>query len=292
VAGDSRLTEHGGRVIDAHHHLWRLEPGRTVWPAPDDGPLYRSFGWGDLEPELDAAGVSATVVVQTADSDEDTDFLLDAARGNPRIAGVVGWLPLHDPAIAAARLDVLRADPAFVGVRCLIHRIGDDDWLARADVDRGFALLERDGIPYDVVSDRPRQLRHVATVAARHPGLPLVIDHLSKPPIGRADHSEWRVALARAAEHPNVFGKLSGLYPAVGDPTVWSRETLRPFVEQALELFEADRLMLGSDWPVCVVAGGYARVWTALREFVDELSPTERDHLLGGTAVRFYRLAE
>jgi L-fuconolactonase len=143
-----------------------------------------------------------------------------------------------------------------------------------------------------VVSDRPRQLRHVATVAARHPGLPLVIDHLSKPPIGRADHSEWRVALARAAEHPNVFGKLSGLYPAVGDPTVWSRETLRPFVEQALELFEADRLMLGSDWPVCVVAGGYARVWTALREFVDELSPTERDHLLGGTAVRFYRLAE
>lgn len=276
-------------VIDAHHHLWELTSS-TVWPAPEDGPLYRDFDLAELEPQLDDAEVDRTVLVQTEDSDADTDFLLAAAASSSRVAGVVGWLPLDRPSRAETRLGVLEAAPKFVGVRCLIHRIGDDDWLVRPDVDDGLTMLERHGVPFDVVADQPAQLHHVAGIAARHPDLPLVIDHLAKPPIGAGDDSAWRAELVRAAGPSNVHAKLSGLYPRVGDRRDWTAQTLRPYVELALELFGADRLMLGSDWPVCVTAGGYQRVWSALHHLIDELSPAECAAIRGDTATRFYRL--
>jgi L-fuconolactonase len=143
------------------------------------------------------------------------------------------------------------------------------------------------------VTADPSALAHVPTICDRHPDLRLVIDHLGKPPIrgSEAQFRSWRHLLARAAESPRVYAKVSGLYPAVGDTTAWTADDLRAVVAVALEIFGPDRLMLGSDWPVSVLAGGYGRVWGQLSRIVEELDPAERSALLGGTASAFYGLA-
>lgn len=283
-------------IIDSHHHLWRVDvaaDARPRWPTLADGALYRDFRWSELAPQLDAANVHRTILVQSDDSDAHTDFLLDQAARHKRIAGVVGWLRLDDPAATDQRLDELSGRRAFVGVRCQIHRLADNDWLARPDVDRSFGILERAGMPFDVVSDQPSQLRHVAAVAHRHPDLPLVIDHLSKPPIGIApEGTAWHRELVRAAAQPNTYAKLSGLYPQTDRSSGSLANAIRPYVDVALGLFGPRRLMLGSDWPVCLVAGGYAIVWSALLELVGELSADEQGAVLGGTATRVYRIPE
>jgi L-fuconolactonase len=277
-------------VIDAHQHLWN--PARVAydWLGPDLAPIDRAIEFPDLAPLLEATGVERTVLVQSADNAADTDYMFEVAAAHPEIAAVVGWVPLDDPAAVAERLPVLRADPAFVGIRNLIHTKPDADWLLRPDVDASLGILAAEGVPFDVVAVLPRHLEHVPTLSERQPALRMVIDHLAKPPIKAEDDGSWRTLMARAARNPRVYAKVSGLYPAAGDLGAWTADDVRPYLEVALELFGAERLMFGGDWPISVLAGGYLRVWEELNRLFDELSPGDRAAILGGTAVEFYRI--
>ncbi|MFN8224786.1 MAG: amidohydrolase family protein [Gaiellales bacterium] len=279
-------------LIDAHHHLWHPERASYPWLTPALGPLNRPMEWDRLEPQLRAIGVTHTVLVQSGDNDEDTDYLLEQADAHPSIAAVVAWVPLAEPERAEIRLDELARHPAFRGVRCSIHFEDDVDWLLRPEVSEGLRLLSARGIPYDHVGVRRRHLALVPELADRHPELVVVLDHLSKPPIGKDDAwvAGWQANLRAAAANPNVVAKLSGLFPSRGDMSAWTAETIRPFVFFALEVFGADRLMWGSDWPISDLAGGYRKAWDELSLLLGELSPRERDSILWRTAARVYRI--
>src|SRR5665648_423387 len=191
-------------------------------------------------------------------------------------------------AAAADRLAELRRNPKVVGVRNLIHNIPDPDWLLRPDVDEGLAVLETEGVTFDLVAVLPRHLELVSTLSERHPGLKIVIDHLAKPPIGLDGTEPWWTLIERAAENPLVHAKVSGLYSATADSSAWTTDAVRPFVMRALEVFGADRLMYGGDWPISLLSGGYRRVWEGLSVIFAELGSEEQRWVLGGTAERFY----
>lgn len=279
-------------IIDAHHHLWDRSRAQYPWLGPHLPLIDRDILFEELEPQLDAAGISRTVVVQAADNDEDTAFMLEQADRHDRIAGVVGWIPLDDPDRAAARLEALRAHPTFVGIRHGINSEPDAEWLLRAEVGEGLRLLEREGIPFDLVSVRRRHLDLVPELVERHPDLRIVIDHASKPPIKRDEREPWWTNIARAAQSPNVWAKLSGLMPAGGDLAQWSPDDLRPYVDRVLESFGADRLMWGSDWPIIDLAGGLGRALEAMQDLSAQWSQAERDAVFSGSAIRFYGLGE
>ncbi|MET9358467.1 amidohydrolase family protein [Streptomyces sp. NPDC006617] len=279
-------------VVDAHLHVWDPEQAAYEWLGPAMAPVDRAMRFHDALPALRTAGVGAAVLVQAADNDEDTDLMLATAARHPEVVGVVAWVPLDDPGRARARLAVLRRDPHVVGVRTLLHERSDPDWVLGPDADAGLALLAEAGLPFDYSTTSPAALRHLPELSARHPALRLVVDHLGKPPVGggREDRAEWHRLIAAAAKHPGVHAKFSGLYSASGALDAWSTDELRPFVEDALELFGPERLMYGGDWPVSLLAGGYARTWEAMCELLAPLAPDDRAAVLGGTATRLYRL--
>ncbi|GAA2370123.1 amidohydrolase family protein [Nonomuraea africana] len=275
-------------IVDAHQHFWNLETGSYSWPTPDLPAIYRTFGPEDLAPELAAAGVDRTVVVQADDSFWETDAMLAHADAHDFIAGVVGWVPLDRPDEAARALDRYTRHPKFVGVRHLIHTEPDPDWLVQDSVLEGLGLLAEAGVPFDVVSLLPRHLEHVVTIAARHPALKVVIDHLSKPRIAAHELEPWASGLRAAAALPNVHAKVSGLVTEA-DHEHWTVEDLRPYVEHAVEVFGPDRLMFGSDWPVALLAADYQ---TVFRVYGALLGATDRSKVLGGNAARFYGFSE
>lgn len=279
-------------TVDAHVHVWRIGPGRYPWLGPHLAPLDRSFEFGDVVGSLDRAGVDAVVLVQADDTDADTDHMFEVADENPRVAGIVGWVPLDDPDRARARLAELRRDPRLVGIRSLIHDRPDSDWILRPDVAEGLALLAAHDLPYDYVTADPAALAHVPMLLERTPELRIVIDHLGKPPVGgdAAQRREWRALLAAIAEHPATHAKLSGLYGSRGSPADWTVDTVRPFVDDAIDLFGPRRLLAGSDWPVALTAGGHDRIWGTLTELTRGLGPADHAELFGGTATRFYGL--
>ncbi|KQO95701.1 amidohydrolase family protein [Leifsonia sp. Leaf264] len=277
-------------IIDAHQHVWDLQRAEYAWLGPDAGILNRSIPMGEVLPSFEAAGVTGSVLVQAADNDEDTEYMLEVARRSPQVLGVVGYVPLHQPERAAERLAELQREPLFCGVRNLIHDRSDPHWLLRDDVDATLGLLEDAGVPFDVVGVLPEHLRAVIAISERHPRLRMVLDHLNKPPIGAADSEPWRSLIARAAENPLVFGKVSGLYSAVGDPASWTVDSIRPIFDHAMGVFGPDRLLYGGDWPVSLIAGGYDRVFAGIGELLADLDVGARDSILAGTAADFYSL--
>jgi L-fuconolactonase len=200
-------------------------------------------------------------------------------------------VPLDRPDEAAGALERYRRHPRFAGVRHLIHDEPDPDWVVRDSVIEGLGLLAAAGLPFDVVAVLPRHLEHVPVLAERVPGLRMVIDHLAKPPIKEKGWEPWASLLARAAECPGVYAKVSGLNTAA-DAETWTGEDLRPYVEHAIEVFGPERLMFGSDWPVALLAGGYAKVWRETGTALSGLSPSGRAAVLGGTATRCYGIQE
>lgn len=278
-------------LVDGHQHVWDLTRAEYPWLGPELGDLNRSIGMDELLPLLNQAGIHRTVLVQASDNAEDTAAMLDTADAYDRIGAVVGWVPLDRPAEAERALAELTRHPKFRGVRPGIHFMPDPEWLLRPEVADGLALLEATGIPLDVVSVRRRHLELVPVLAERYPDLRMVIDHLSKPPIRKPDWEPWRTNLIAAARYPNVYAKISGLFPARGPMTDWDAALLRPYVEVALEHFGAGRLMFGSDWPICNLAGGFAKVWREYNVLFAELDQPDREQILGGTAARFYRIS-
>lgn len=278
-------------VIDAHQHFWSLEAEAYRWIRPEMGVLYRDYAPADLEPELRALDVDRTIIVQAANEYEDTELMLRAAKENPWVAGVVGWVPLEDPGEVRRALRRFTADRSFRGVRHLVQVEPDPDWLVRPAVLESLRMLADLGLVFEIPAEFPRHLGLVPVLTQAVPDLRIVIDHLAKPPIRERAIEPWASQLADAARHPNVHAKLSGLNTAA-DHEQWTAADLAPFVEVAFRCFGADRLMVGSDWPVCLLAGDYTKVWTGMREAMGRRSPEEIDAVYGGTATRVYALRD
>jgi L-fuconolactonase len=283
-------------VVDAHQHFWRYGSYQTSWmevpPYAGDAvftPIRHSFEPADLWPEMEATGVDATITVEAADAVEENEALLARAHTYAWIGGVVGWVPLARPDEAARMLDILCRERKFVGVRHLINVEPDPDWILSEKVIEGLRVVASRGLVFDYVGILPRHLEHLPTLAERIPELRIVVDHLGKPPITAGKFEPWGRLLRRAAEAPNVYAKVSGL--DAGEADHWSAAEIQPYVEHVLEVFGPERLMFGSDWPVAVVRGGYSKIWHETKATLAGLAQEEREQILGGTAIRVYRLS-
>ncbi|MER6569797.1 amidohydrolase family protein [Streptomyces sp. NPDC001093] len=279
------------RAVDAHHHVWDLSVRDQDWiKGLELQPLRRNFHLADLEPEARAVGVDRTVLVQTVTVPEETPEFLTLAAEHDLIAGVVGWTDLTRPDIAdeLSRLRELPGGAFLKGIRHQVQGEPDPQWLLRPEVRRGLAAVARAGLVYDLVV-LPHQLPACAEAAARLPQLTFALDHLGKPPIASGDREPWASALRALAALPNTVAKLSGLVTEA-DPASWTTADLRPYTDTALEAFGPDRLMFGSDWPVCTTAATYTEVHTAMSELTADLGDAERRALFEGTATAVYGL--
>jgi len=283
-------------TVDAHHHLWDLKIRAHEWlRAPELKPIWRDFTLDQLEPEARAAGVDTTILVQVAASADETREFLAFAACTKLIGGVVGWLDLtaEDP---GAHLEALKRAPGgqtLKGIRHLVQDEPDPDWLGRPEVRRGLRAVAAAGIPYDLLV-KPVQAQAALDVVRALPELNFILDHLGKPDIaGGTDQPgpdrTWATWIRQLAAEPNVVCKLSGMVTEAHWST-WTVADLRPYADTALEAFGPDRLMFGSDWPVCVLAGTFTEVLDTARQLTDGLSDTERAAVFGGTAVRVYQL--
>lgn len=277
-------------IVDAHLHVWDLRRARYDWLGPHLAPIDRTIGFGEIVPTLDRLGVDGVVLVQAADEPGDTEAMLELAEREPRVLGVVAWVPLETPVEAAAMLDDLLASPAVVGIRNLIHDRDDPDWVLRPGFDRSLGLLEDRRVPFDFVTKDAAALPRLLEVARRHPGLQLVLDHLGKPGFRRSSELRraWEGWIAEAGAIPTIAAKVSGLYGE--NPGTWTDADVRGVVEVALRAFGPERLLFGGDWPVSVTAGGYERVHAAALAALDRLPADATAAVLGGTATRIYGL--
>ncbi|WBO62422.1 amidohydrolase family protein [Streptomyces camelliae] len=273
-------------TVDAHHHVWDLSVRDQDW-IPHHSPLRRDFGLADLEPEARAAGVTRTVLVQTVTVPEETPEFLALADAHDLVAGVVGWTDLTRPGIAEelSRLRELPGGTHLKGIRHQVQGEPDPRWLLRLDVLRGLRAIADAGLVYDLVI-LPHQLPACAEVAASLPQLTFVLDHLGKPPIASGALEPWATDLRSLAALPNTVCKLSGMVTEA-DPASWTVADLRPYAETVLDAFGPDRLMFGSDWPVCTTAGTYGEVLDAT---VQLIGPADRTRILETTATRVYDL--
>ena len=253
-------------------------------------PLRRSFLLDEFERTARAAGVAASVVVQTVTVAAETPELLALASGSGLVAGVVGWTDLTDPKIAdaLAELRELPGGEALVGIRHQVQGEPDPDWLVRPEVLRGLRAVAAAGLVYDLVV-LPHQLPAAVRAAEAVPELVLVLDHAGKPPVASGELQPWAGQLATLAARENTACKLSGLVTEA-DWFGWSRADLRPYADTVLEAFGPDRVMFGSDWPVCTLAADYSEVLGSARELTASLAPAERAAVFGGTATRVYGL--
>lgn len=273
-------------MIDSHQHFWKYDPGEYAWIDETMTPLQRDFLPGDAKPEMERASVTACVAVQARQSPEETRWLLELADAHPLVAGVVGWVDLQADE-AAAHLERVAAHPKIAGVRH-IAQAEPPGFFDRQRFRDGVARLEQHGLTYDILV-YARQLPEAARFARAFPRQPFVLDHLGKPDIRGDGYAEWRRDVEALAALPNVTCKLSGLVTEA-DWHRWTPGQLRPYLDAALEAFGPSRVMIGSDWPVCLLAARYDEVIALVRDALDEYSEDEQEQVLGGTAREFYRL--
>ncbi|MFF4503225.1 amidohydrolase family protein [Streptomyces sp. NPDC001401] len=278
-------------TVDAHHHVWDLSVRDQDWiKGPELSPLRRDFTVADLEPQARATGVDRTILVQTNTVPEETPEFLALAAAHDLIAGVVGWTDLTRPDITdeLARLRELPGGHYLKGIRHQVQGEPDPEWLLRPDAQRGLAAVAEAGLVYDLVV-LPHQLPSCTKAAAGLPQLTFVLDHLGKPPIASGALKPWATDLHALAALPNTVAKLSGLVTEA-DVSSWTVDDLRPYADTAMEAFGPDRLMFGSDWPVCTLGASYGEVIAAAGELSGGLSGAERTEVFKGTATRVYDL--
>jgi L-fuconolactonase len=275
--------------IDSHQHFWKYDPVAYDWIDERMGVLKRDFLPEHLLPELRRTGFQGCVAVQARQTLEETRWLLELADANPFVLGVVGWVDLRraDVKEQLARFEGRRK---LVGLRHIVQAEPDDGFLLRSDFCRGIETLQCLGFAYDILI-YPRQLKAAAQFARRFPGMRLVLDHLAKPNIKSGAIDDWRRDLKTLAAQPHVSCKLSGLVTEA-DWQRWSDAQIEPCLEAALECFGPERLMVGSDWPVCTLAADYARTMGLVLDFLERRAPAAREAVLGGNAARFWRLEE
>jgi L-fucono-1,5-lactonase len=274
--------------IDAHQHFWHYAPETHGWITERMGVLKRDFLPRDLEAERIACGVIGSVAVQAEQSERETDFLLGLAECDRSIAGVVGWLDFRGRDICE-RLERYSKRERLVGFRHLVEFEADDDFLLREDFLRGIAHLERYGFTYDIVIF-PRHLANAVKFVEKFPAQRFAVDHLAKPEIrsGRVS-MEWRDGIAALAAHPNVYCKLSGMVTEA-DWVNWRADDFTPYLDAVVGAFGVERVMFGSDWPVCLVAATYAQVLGIVEAYAGRFSANEREKIFCENAARFYGL--
>lgn len=275
-------------VVDAHHHFWRYNPLEYDWIDGSMSELRRDFLPANLLAEIQAAGVDGVVSVQARQTLAETEWLLELAASNPWIKGVVGWVPLASGDVAK-ELFRFAAQPQFRGVRHVVQGEADPEFLLRPAFESGLRCLTQMGLVYDLLIYES-QLPQATACVDRHPDQTFVLDHIAKPRIRDAAFEPWAANLRELARRPNVYCKLSGIITEANWAT-WTPKELRPYFDVVLDAFGPGRLLFGSDWPVCLVAGDYGRWMLTVRELVADLSPDEQAAVLGGNARRVYRLA-
>jgi L-fuconolactonase len=286
IAGMSIAPPAGPSVIDAHHHLWLYSATEYGWIDDSMVALRRDFLPADLLAELAKAGVDGAVTVQARQTLEETRWLLELARSCNAIRGVVGWAPIAAPNFEGVA-DSLAADSKLVGLRHVVQA-EPEGFLDGADFNRGIRAMQKTGLAYDLLIVES-QLEEAIRFVDRHPQQTFVLDHLAKPRIAAAEIEPWRTRIRELSKRSNICCKLSGMVTEDAWSR-WSIDSLRPYLDTAVEAFGTDRLMAGSDWPVCLVATGYDRWWKVLRDYFRDFSEDERAEIFGATATRIYNL--
>ena len=273
--------------IDAHQHFWQPKRGDYGWMPPDDPVLSRPYTTAELWPQLQAAGVDGTVLVQAAPTVAETEYMLGIADATPWVLGVVGWIDFENPNDLKT-LQRLAQHPKFKGVRPMIQDIPDDDWMLRADVQWAFRAICDLGLRFDALGF-PRHLENFHTILTRYPDMAVVVDHCMKPQIRQKsdDHFRfWTEGMAKIARDTKAFVKFSALITeAEAD---WTVADLAPYVAHVFAVFGAERVMWGSDWPVCRLRGEYADWRRAAQELTTGMDEESLNRIYGGTARHFY----
>lgn len=274
--------------IDTHQHFWSYKPENYTWIDGEMRALQRDYAPAELEPLLRQANIDGTVAVEARGHLEETEQLLAIAERTRFVRGVVGWLPLTEPN-APQLVERYAAHPGLRGVRHWLGASHDLDYMFRAELQRGVALLAGTGLSFDLML-WPPQLATIPTFVDRYPNQVFILDHFAKPYIRARELEPWRSQLRELARRPNVYCKVSGL-ATEADWQAWQPAQLAPYLETALEAFTPQRLMFGSDWPVCTLVTSYVRWADLIASWAGKLSSTERDRILGGTALEVYRLS-
>lgn len=274
--------------IDSHQHFWSYSAEEYPWIDAAKRPLMRDFLPSDLQPLLRQTGLNGSVAVQARQSLTESRWLLELAEQNPAIVGVVGWVDLRSPRVEE-QLAEFAPHEKFVGVRHVVQDEPDDRFLLLPEFVRGLRLLPRFGLTYDLLI-YPRQLPAAIELVRLLPNQPFVLDHIAKPPIASGEIGPWRSQIRELAHSPNVLCKISGMVTEA-DWSGWQPADFRPYLETVLEAFGPGRLMFGSDWPVCLLAGEYDRVFSLVNDFITSLTADERRGILGANAAKFYGLS-
>jgi L-fuconolactonase len=274
-------------MIDSHQHFWRYDAQRDAWITDDMSLLKRDFLPEDLIPELKANSIDGCIAVQADQSEEETRFLLELAARHPEIKGVVGWVDLRRPEISE-RLRYFSQFQKLCGFRHIAQAEPDDLFLMREDFLRGIAALSEFDFTYDILI-YPKQLPAATELVTRFPRQRFVLDHMAKPPIRSAVLEPWAGLISALAPASNVYCKLSGLVTEA-DWRSWKAEDFRPYLDIVMEVFGPKRVMFGSDWPVCLVAGSYREIKNLLSRYASAHSREEQDRIFGLNTVEFYKL--
>ncbi|WP_136468329.1 amidohydrolase family protein [Flagellimonas onchidii] len=274
-------------IIDSHQHFWKYDPVRDAWINESMSVIRRDFYPTDLEPILKANNIDGCVAVQADQSEDETRFLLDFANQYDFIKGVVGWVDLLDKGVEG-RLEYFADDKLLKGIRHVVQAEPDPEFMLRKDFQEGIGRLAKFGLTYDILV-YPHQLAAAIELTRKFPNQKFVLDHIAKPQVSKGMDSLWRRNIEALAKASNVYCKLSGMVTETKD-FLWAENQFYPFMEVVLESFGTDRVLYGSDWPVCLVAGTYEDVLTIVSNFIQQLSPTEQKNIMGLNAVRFYEL--
>jgi len=272
--------------FDSHQHFWSYDPAQYPW-IPPGSPLQRNWLPPDLAPLLSAAGLDGCIAVQARQTLEESRWLLELAEHHTIIKGVVGWVDLRSPDLDRD-LAALARHPKFRGVRHVVQDEPDVNFMLGAEFLRGIGKLRAHGLTYDILI-YPQQLPAAIELAGRFPEQPFVLDHIAKPHIKDGTLEPWQTQIRELAKAPNVLCKVSGMVTEA-DHATWTAEDFKPYLDVVFEAFGEDRLMYGSDWPVCLFAASYARMFTLIDDYTRGLSSVARDKFFGGNAARFYGL--
>ena len=273
--------------IDAHHHLWNYDPQKYGWISEEMSNIRRDFTPSDLKPHLDTHNFEGAIAVQAVQSELETQFLLNYAQAYSWILGVVGWLDLCEDSLPQ-RLAYYSQSPKLKGLRHVVQAEPDDYFMLRTDFVRGISQLHNFGLTYDILI-YPKQLPAAIELVGKFPNQPFVLDHIAKPFIKDQVMGSWDSHIQELAQHPHVYCKLSGMVTEANWDN-WTYEEFLPYLEVVFEAFGVERLMVGSDWPVCEVAGGYDKALSIVKRFISHFSEAEQQAIWGGNARSFYNL--
>lgn len=271
--------------IDAHQHFWKYSAAEYGWISDEMEALKRDFLPADLKPLLEGDGFEASIAVQARQDLDETRWLLQLAGESDCVKGVVGWVDLCS---ADLRADLMRlaGEPKFVGVRHVLQGEPDDEFMLRPDFRRGIAQLAEHGLTYDLLL-HPRHLPVAVKLVREFPEQPFVLDHIAKPLIAEGQMEPWDRDIRELAKFENVFCKVSGMVTEARWNR-WHAEDFRPYLDVVFEAFAPERVMIGSDWPVCALAGGYAAAIAIVREYIRQFDPAQQESVLGLNCARFY----